>query len=302
MNWLAENKVAGVCFTLDDVHPAKSTDRHEAGGDCGRGALGHLEWLLDRHPALKASVLVTPDWREISPWPSRRLLATIPVVRDWFYLAPVLPKGTMRLDRHPEFVAYLNGLPRTECVPHGLHHVHRGLNIPVEFQNQTREEFRQIIREVLGIFRQAGLKYAPGFAPPAWNAPDTLLAAMVDEGLKFIPSTRDLVTPISRDAVTNMSGMKNVSLIRPQLIFRGKLVQIPTNFQATSPIDRAVAVIECSGLLSIKAHIVDGFLDSFRELYRNYLDLVFSEIEDRYGESIEWLSLGEIADRMLPQP
>lgn len=300
MSWLSESKRAGICFTLDDVHPAKSTDHHEAGGDLGQGALGHLEWLLNRHPALKVSVLVVPDWREVTPWISRKWLAAIPVVRDWFYLAPVLPKGTMRLDRHPEFVAYLKALPRTEYVPHGLHHVHRGPNIPVEFQTQNREQCRDMIREALRIFRAAGLPYARGFAPPAWNAPDELLAAMVDEGLLFIPSTRDLITPISREAVSNMSGMKNVSLIYPQLIFGNKLVQIPTNFQATSPIDRAFAILACNGLLSIKAHIVEGFLDSFRDLYRNYLDVVFSKIEDRYGDSVEWLSLSEIAERMLP--
>jgi hypothetical protein len=67
-----------------------------------------------------------------------------------------------------------------------------------------------------------------------------------------------------------------------------------------------------NGLLAIKAHIVKNAcghiaLDGLDELYRNYLDLVFSELERRYGESLWWTSMAEIAslnlkDNGLSQP
>jgi len=41
--WLVSGKQAAICFTIDDVHPGKSSDTYEAGGDLGQGALGHVE-------------------------------------------------------------------------------------------------------------------------------------------------------------------------------------------------------------------------------------------------------------------
>jgi len=51
-----------------------------------------------------------------------------------------------------------------------------------------------------------------------------------------------------------MSGLKGVSLIYPELICGGQLLHLTSNFQATSPVDRAVAIIKNGGLLAIKAH------------------------------------------------
>ena len=70
--WLPSGKTAAVCFSVDDIHPSTSTDPYEAGGDLGRGALGRLARLLDRHPKLRATLFVTPDWRPLGPHPTRR--------------------------------------------------------------------------------------------------------------------------------------------------------------------------------------------------------------------------------------
>src|SRR5206468_3686930 len=120
--WLPRGKRAAVCFSIDDVHPGKKTDYYEAGGDLDRGQLGHLSWLLERHPQLRATLFTTADWREISPVPTRKLLAQIPYLRDYFYLAKILRAGAMRLSRHTEFVQYLKQLPRVEIALHGLNH------------------------------------------------------------------------------------------------------------------------------------------------------------------------------------
>jgi hypothetical protein len=299
-DWLPPNKCAAVCFSIDDIHPAKSSDSYEAGGDLDKGALGHVKWLLDRHPKLQVTLFITADWREISSKPTRKILSSIPLIRDNFYLAKRWPKGTMRLDRHPEFVSYLKEQSRTEVALHGLHHCHKGLRIPIEFQGQSNSEFNEILLEMISIFNKADLDFAPGICPPGWNAPSSLLDAMVKAGLSFLASARDIFTPISKDAVTDMSGMKGVSLIYPQLIYNRKILHIPSNFQATSPIDRAISIIESGGLLSIKAHIIKvAFgcisLDGLDELYRNYLDVIFTYLEDRYGDSLLWTSMGDLA-------
>lgn len=299
IDWLPSNKLGAVCFSIDDIHPARSTDVYEAGGDLEKGALGHVRWLLERHPRLRVTLFTTADWREISPVPTRRLLASLPLIRDKFYLTKIWPKGKMRLDRHPEFVDYLRELPRTEIALHGLHHCHKGMKIPVEFQGESRSEIRKTLQEALSIFETAGLEFVPGICPPGWNASPAMLDALSDLGLSFVASARDLATPVSRDAVTNMSGMKGVSLILPQFIHKGRLLHITSNFQFTSPFERAMEIIENGGLLAIKAHIIKVALghislDGLDEMYRNYLDQLFTVLETRYGDSLLWTSMGEL--------
>lgn len=300
LNWKPPGKKAAVCFTIDDIHPSKSSDYYEAGGDLEKGQLGRVIWLLDRHPELKVTLFTTANWREISPVPTRKLLASLPGIRDKFFLAPRYRKDTMNLEKHPEFVQFLNSVNSAEIGFHGLYHVHKGLKIPVEFQNQSEKEFREIIEEMLRIFNSSGIDYIKGICPPGWNAPEELLNRLIAEDFDFVASARDIFTPVSRNAKTNMSGIKGVSLIEPELIKGGKLIHFPTNFQANSTIDRARDIVENSGLLSIKAHIVKSVfgyvaIDGVDELYMNYLDVLLSNLKAEYGEELWITSMGEIA-------
>lgn len=304
IDWLPPGKKAAVCLSIDDIHPARSSDYYEAGGDLGDGVLGHLEWLLDRHPLLRATLFVTADWREIHPRPTRKVLAAIPGLRDHFYLAKRWPRGTMRLDRHSEFVKYVQSLPRTEIALHGLHHCHKGLKIPIEFQDQNSEEFTALLKEAIGIFRQAGIDFVPGICPPGWNSPPPLLDAMVGVGLRFIGSARDLTTPVCADARTRTHGMNGVSVIYPQWIHNAKLIHITSNFSCTSTIDRAFEVIEAGGLLSIKAHAIKKVFDYVADDgldrgYRNFLDMLLTMLEQKYGDALFWTSMGEVAHRVF---
>ena len=302
MQWLPEGKRAAVCFSIDDVFPGKSTDAYEAGGDLDKGALSHLAWLLDRHPELHATLFTTPDWREISPVPTRKLLAHVPVLRDHLYLAPILPEGTMSLDRHPEFVAYVKSLPRTEVALHGLHHVHRGLRIPVEFQEQDRQTCRMMLEKAMEIFRRAQLAFVPGMNPPGWDLPPNLEKAMREVGLGFVASARDIITSVLPGARTAMSGLRGVSLIEPEHT-PGGLLHFTSNFQATSDDARAHAILDAGGLLAIKAHIIKKALhhvalDGLDEGYRERLHGLFTELKRRYGESLWWTSMGQIHQRV----
>lgn len=300
LNWKPPGKKAAICFTIDDIHPAKSTDYYEAGGDLNKGGLGLVNWLLERHPQLKVTLFTTANWREISPVPTRKALAAIPGIRDKFFLAKRWKKDVMNLENHPEFVQFLNDMERAEIGYHGLYHVHKGLKIPVEFQDQTEEEFGVIIKEMKRIFKNSGLQYVNGICPPGWNAPEALLNQLIKYNFDFVASARDIFTKVSCDAKTNMSGIKGVPLIYPTQIKKNQIVHIPTNFQANSKIERAKTIIDNDGLLSIKAHIVKSVfgyiaIDGVDELYMNYLDVLLTNLENQYGDDLWWTSMGEIS-------
>lgn len=278
-----------VCFSVDDVHPAPVAAE----------ALGHVRWLQERHPQLRVTLFTTPDWRTLDPYPTRRFLSRLPFVRDRIFTVAVHPRGTYRLDRHDDFCALLRGWRGAEVALHGLQHVRTGMRPVLEFMGRSREDCRATLNEAMAIFDDARLPFVRGMSPPGWEAPLPLLEAMVDSGFSFVASARDLDTPITHDAVANGSGLRGVPLIRPSRIEPG-LLHFPTNFQATSPLERALAILECGGLLSIKAHLLAQSgsyraLDGLTTEYRDYLHRIFTTIEERFGDDVWWTSMGELA-------
>jgi len=285
MNW---NRPA-VCFSVDDVHPAPVAAE----------ALGHVRWLQERHPELRVTLFTTPDWRTLDPYPTRPFLSRVPFLRDRIFTVAVHPRGTFRLDRHEHFCALLRSWRGAEVALHGLQHVRTGMRPVQEFVGRTRNDCRAMLQEAMATFDAARLPFVRGMSPPGWEAPPPLLEAMRDAGLAFVASARDLDTPITRDAVANGSGMRGVPLLRPCRIEPG-LLHFPTNFQATSPIERALTILQNGGLLSIKAHLLSQSgsyraLDGLTTEYRDYLHRLFSIIEERFDGSVWWTSMGEMA-------
>jgi Uncharacterized protein conserved in bacteria (DUF2334) len=265
--------------------------------------LGRLAKLQKRHQYLKATLCVTPDWRLNSLVPDAGILRHIPWAARRAHWTRLHPAGRFRVDRYPEFVAYLNGLERCEVLLHGVSHAHAGPQLAVEFQDESEEECIAAIRRGLEIFHAAKIKFVLGFAPPAWNAPAALIAALDRLGFQFLASARDIRTPASAHALTDMSGLKSVSLIHPQVIGTHGLVHLSCNFQATSPVDRAIQILSLGGALHVKAHVFksDGnhvMLDGLDELYCNYLDLLFTHIDRQFGSRLWWAHLSEVAARM----
>jgi Uncharacterized protein conserved in bacteria (DUF2334) len=301
-NWLPPGKRAAICFSIDDIHPGTSAAPYEAGGDLERGALGRLAGLQRKHPQLKLSLSVTPDWRLRSLVPDTLLLRHIPWIKQHVQWTRLHPRGTFRIDRHPGLVKYLNGLEHCEVVLHGLTHSHRGPRYAVEFQDESADQCAALIRSGLEIFGAAKLSFVRGFAPPAWNAPPPLIEALEQHDFNFLISARDLHTPVSAEAVTSGSGLQGVSLIHPQRIGKRGLVHITANFQATSPVERALAIVEQGGVLHIKAHIFKSggghtMQDGLDALYVNYLDALLTELERRFGADLWWPHISEIAGR-----
>jgi len=318
--WLPSGKKAAVCFSIDDVHPAGSADAFDAGGDLGRGALGRVERLLERHPQLRLTLFVTPDWRRMDLVRTRRWLTRVPLLRERIHWAPLASRGRFRIDRFPDFVTYLNALPRTDCAVHGLHHAHPGPRLAMEFQEQSRSKCRALVQEARRIFVSAGLRHVPGFAAPAWNAPPALCAALSDADFRFVASARDLDTPVSEAARTAGSGLRGASLIQPTWVACvstheradakatvRRLVHFATNFQATSTIERARAIVEAGGLLFIKAHVFKTgggitMRDGLDDDYCAYLDWLWRELDRRYGDTLWWTSLEEVTNRCRAMP
>lgn len=313
--WLPSGKQAAVCFSIDDVHPAGTADAFDAGGALGRGVLGRVERLLERNPHLRITLFVTPDWRRMQLVRTRKWLTRIPLLRQHIHWAPPAPRGRFRIDRFPDFVAYLNALPRTDCAVHGLHHAHRGPRLAMEFQEQSRRKCRALVRQARRLFLAAGLRHVPGFAAPAWNTPPALCAALADEDFRFVASARDLETAVSTGARTAGSGLRGAALIHPTWVVCppapaatgrrvGRLLHFTTNFQATSTVERARAIIEAGGLLFIKAHVFKSgggitMADGLDDDYCVYLQRLWQELDQRYGESLWWTSPEEVTNRCL---
>jgi Uncharacterized protein conserved in bacteria (DUF2334) len=290
-DWLPAGKRAAVCLTVDDVHPAPVAEE----------ALGHVRWLQERHPLLRATLFTTPDWRSRAPFPTAKIVRHVPLLRDAVFTVPVDPPGTYRLDRHERFCSMLREWGRVEIGLHGLHHVRRGMRPIVEFAGRSVAACSRRLTAALAIFEEARLPIVRGMSPPGWEAPPPLVRAMAGLGLTFVASARDLDTPVRPGAVTGGSGLRSVSLLRPERL-AGGVVHFTTNFQATSTLERAFAILDAGGLLAIKAHLLAG-VGSYRALdglsleYREHLDRVLAAISERYRDTLWWTSMGEIASR-----
>jgi hypothetical protein len=300
--WLPPGKVAAVCMSVDDVHPTAPI-AGEPIGDAARNALALLEWLIRRHPRLRVTLFTTADWRSRSAEPASDWRTRLPIVRHACHASDVWPRGTLRLDRHAEFTAWLRNLPNVDFGIHGLHHVRRGPAYLQEYAGCSPRRCRRMIVEARRIMIAAGLPFVEGITPPAWTAPAALLTAMAELDMLFVSSARDLETPIAPGALARGSGLRDVSLLTPQRLPFGRLVHIPTNFQATSSLDRAMSILECGGLLGIKAHVVKRLgsyvaLDGLDGPYVEYLDRLFTRIEDDYGDRVWWTTMSEIAELM----
>jgi len=303
--WYRPGKSAAVVMSVDDVFPGTSRNPYEAGGELERGALGRLLWLLERHPQVQLTLFVTPDWRQISPV-AHRFWRHVPWLRKRLYLASVLPKGTMDIRNYPDFVAFLNGMPRTEIALHGLHHIHVGHSISIEFKDRERAACASMLAEAICIFEESGLRYVRGLQPPGWDCGPMLQQACQDVGIEWVASARDIQTPVFNHAKTGMSGLSGVSMLFPERI-APNLMHISTNFQATSAPQRAFDILDAGGVLSIKAHITKAVpghlhLDGVDDLYMNYLDRLLDDIEQRYGDAIDWTTLDRLTGSLSASP
>jgi peptidoglycan/xylan/chitin deacetylase (PgdA/CDA1 family) len=305
--WLAGGRRGAICLSIDDVHPSRASDDYEAGGDLDGGVLGRLERLLAAHPGMRATLFVTPDWRERSPVPSRRVRAAVPLLRHHLHLTAPLPAAARRLDRHPGFVEHLRSQPRFELAGHGLTHLARGLRPPEEFARVGRRRAGARLRRSRALFAAAGLPVPDGFGSPAWTGSRALLTALADSRFRWVSCARDIVTEPSPGARTAGSGLHGVALTEPHWLLGGRLVHLPVNFQATSSDERALRIVDGGGLLSIKAHAVKDALghialDGLDDAYCERLDRLLTRLHDAFGDALWRTSMGAVAAHAWSAP
>jgi hypothetical protein len=152
----------------------------------------------------------------------------------------------------------------------------------------------------MALFERAALPCAPGHQAPLWHLPPAFLDACADLRLDWVAGGRDLFTPPSDDALASMNGPRGVSMMHPTLVCDRRLVLMTTNFQATSDVDRAFAILDQGGVLAIKGHIIKRVgayvaLDGMDEVYRSYLDALLRLIKERYGSSVLFTTMNQIA-------
>lgn len=292
-------KSACVVMSFDDLHPGRSDVGYDGGGDLEKGALGWLRQLIVLHPQLRVVLFTVAAWREKEPAPNP-VLKRIPVLRDNLYLGGVWSESMWRLDNHSEFCNFLRDLPRTELAIHGFHHIARGVKTINEFLGLSVEECKRRLLKAEEIFQGAGLSYVRGFSPPNWNAPPALLRALSTLSYEYLASTRDIWTEIEPDAVANGSGLKGVPLLHPSFVPGYSLVQIPSNWSATSTLERAYNILDLGGTLAVKGHMVKRTkkyvaVDGLDEAYYTHLDTLLTELERRYGDGLWWATMGELA-------
>jgi hypothetical protein len=117
-----------------------------------------------------------------------------------------------------------------------------------------------------------------------------------------VSAARDIDSPVAPGVLTNGSGLRGVALITPEHLAGVGLVHLPINFQATSSINRAYAIVEAGGLLSIKAHAIPdamGYiaLDGLDHRYCDRLRHLFGSLHEQYGDLLWWTSMDEVANR-----
>jgi hypothetical protein len=298
-NFYPDSKRAAVVVSFDDVRPDINGMVHETGG-VSNGVLRAIASLQQNHPQLVITLFTVPHWREKNPFPTRRWLSRIPIWNRYFYLAPVWPEQVLSLERHPEFCRYLGSLPRIEIAVHGLYHVSKGHPVYEEFRHLSFKECLRRLERAEAIFERAELSYVKGFSPPGWDVSPALLRALQMRHYKYLASARDLQSGITAGAVSSASGIHDLPLLFPAMVPGTDIVHIPANWSRTSTLERADRILELGGILSIKGHAIkQGYgytaMDGLDEAYYHYLDKLFSHIEQRWGGSLWWTSMGDLS-------
>src|SRR5262249_35405496 len=139
--------------------------------------------------------------------------------------------------------------------------------------------------------------------PPGWSLPRPLAEALGDLAFQYVTAARDLTTPIDGRASTNACALGSFPLMEPGFADGVRLVHFTHNFQATSRPDRAFRIVDCGGIVAIKAHIFKRggghvMLDGLDDDYVDYLDRVFVELDRRFGDRLWWTTFGQIASRV----
>ena len=297
-------------FGIDDIHP-ESDETGYSGKNMGIEVLELLSELVIRHPQLKVTLFVTPDWiylpqllgfrfiqkRLAKDHISNRLLTRF-LQRKWRI-------GHFRVDteEYDDWRALVREMVSTGNFSigiHGLTHFQDYVWYTREFFNKTVSQNRLKLRAAVDLLKSAEIPFTMGFSPPGWYIDDSLIEALVCEQFCYIAGSFDSERDVSSAIKSQMSGIKHVDLFYPTLL-RDKLINIPRNWDiARSPLERALKIIELGGVVGVHAHMFDSYHGDLtgNGITRDHiarLDQVLTVIEDRFGDRVQFATFQEVA-------
>jgi len=227
-------------LNFDDVHPEKSSNIADCGGDLEDGVFGYILELIGQFPKIKVTFFVTPNWidKPEDPFPIKHIKKSLRVnyKNTW-------KDEPFRLDRHKEWCKWLNRHSKNiEVAVHGYvhHNPNHGIWHSQEFKGASYEESLQKIKNAEALFKKADLKFVKGFRPPGWGFSDGTLKALKEMKYTFIA-----VSPSrSRGCkVSHLSGLKN----------------IPQNWSIREDVSKGLEMAAKCGGVYAKGHICDKY-------------------------------------------
>lgn len=316
--WPYECKAA-FNINLDDIHPERNIDGIDCGGDLEKGVFKFIVNMLQVHPYVKITFFVTPNWifkeyvlakfyqkmfrKPVSKWSP--ILCNISGI-----LGKVLVKkwenGMFRLDleRHDKFATWMrDGIycGWLEVANHGLYHFQETFPYKAEFAHLDYNECKHRLIEANKIFVKAKIPCSKGMRAPSYAYTENLCRALDGLGYVYFANSADYKTSPSENAKCSGLGLKNLSLIFPDVYRPYNFLALPANYaMGTSAPSRAFKIISSGGLVSLKGHIEDEYGGSSiasaltRDNYNKTIKLL-RKINKRYGRKIWYATLENIA-------
>jgi len=296
---------------IDDVHPESSAEGCDCGGDLEGGVLSLLTDFLERHPQVKITLFVTPDWLYL-PQPtgfrfiqrrfSRGSLVDSLLIklfqRRW-------PDGRFRIDQeqYRKWCAFIKRKVsdgKLSIGIHGLQHFQTYVRYSAEFLYPNTDECRQKLRTAKTLFNGANLPYTMGFAPPGWGITNSLIDALVSESFNYIAGCADADSPVSPAGLCKGAGIQGLPIYFPSVI-KDKLVNVPRNWDlGKSSVERAEQIVKIGGLIGVHGHIADVYHGNKLEngvTQKNvqHLDELLHFLEENHPNKVWFTAFNDVA-------
>lgn len=170
-----------VTINFDDFHP--ESVQYDFGGLGGK-VLDRLLNLNARF-GLKMTMFTVPNWQDIPYSPSMRVLRRLDLDKGFRMI-----EEPFHLGKHEKWCSKINELIDEgiiEIAHHGYTHFNekKGLH-QQEFIGLSKDDVRNRLEEMVGIYKEVGIKTVPIFRPPGFGFNEHLVPALEEQGFKAI--------------------------------------------------------------------------------------------------------------------
>jgi len=319
--WAQHDARSFLVIGLDDIHPESLSNGCDCGGDLDRGVLGLLLNFLGKHPQVKVTLFITPNWiykpqiyglgfvqdKFIHSWIVNSLRIPEKLILRAFVRPLEYNSYLISHEKYSNWCAYLQKLVsqgRIAIGIHGLYHFQARPSYSSEFLYLGYDKARERLKLAKKLLIEAGLSFEGGFSPPGWGINKAVLQGLADENYLYIAGSADFKTHVTEDAIINEAGIHNVSLIYPCFIYR-TLVNIPRNWSiGRNNLKRIKDIIRHNGLIGIHGHIENEYRGTLlgngvTPENMSKLEEVVDYLEVEYPDEIWYATFGEVASYFL---